>query len=126
MTLAGGGSANIHTSWSSHLGRNSRGIIGTKGTAYLEGPNMPSSFHRAKWEFKTLRWKTEDMDEAVEEELDDTYWDIDSTYVAENDHFLDCVASDCEPLTNGEDGLAALKISLAILRSHQEQSVVVL
>ncbi|MFC1712601.1 Gfo/Idh/MocA family protein [Candidatus Poribacteria bacterium] len=126
MTLACGGSAVMHASWSSHLGRSSRGIIGTKGTAYLEGPSMPSSFHRSKWEFRTLRWKTADMEEAAEEELDETYWDIDSTYAAENDRFLDCVMSDCEPLMSGEDGLAALKISLAILRSHREQAVVVL
>ena len=125
MTLACGGSAAIHASWSSHLGRSSRGIIGTKGTAYLEGPSMPSSFSRAKWEFKTLRWKTADMDEAAEEELDDTYWDIDLTYAAENSHFLDCVANDHELSVTGEDGLAALKISLAILRSHREQAVVV-
>ena len=111
MTLACGGSAVIHSSWSAHLGRNSRGIIGTKGTAYLEGPGL--------WTLKTLRCKTVDMDEAMEENLDDD----DFSYAEEDDHFLDCVANDRELLVTGEDGLAALKVSLAMLKSHQEQVV---
>ena len=112
MTLACGGSAVIHASWSSHLGRNSRGIIGTKGTAYLEGPGL--------WTLKTLRLKTDEMDEETAEELDDS----DFSYAAENDHFLDCVANDLELLVTGDDGLAALKVSLAMLESHGNQIAV--
>ena len=112
MTLACGGSAVIHASWSSLLGRNSRGIVGTKGTAYLEGPGL--------WTLKTLRWKTAEMDEAVEEDINDD----DFSYAAEDDHFLDCVANDRDLLVTGEDGLAALKISLAMLKSHRDQVVV--
>ena len=114
MTLACGGTALIHSSRSSHLGRSSRGVIGTKGTAYIEGPSV--------WELKTFRCKTADMDEAVEDDLDDG----DFAYAAENDHFLDCVADDRNPFVDGADGLAALKVSLAMLRSSRERAVVAL
>lgn len=112
MTLACGGSAVIHASWSSRLGRNSRGVIGTNGTAYLEGPGL--------WTLKTLRWKTDDTDDETTEELDDK----DFSYAAENDHFLDCVANDRELLVTGDDGLAALKVSLAMLESQGNQIAV--
>lgn len=108
MTLENGGSATIHASWSSQLGRNSRGIIGTKGTAYLEGPGL--------WTLQTFRWKTMDMDEAAEENIDDD----DFSYAAESDYFLDCIMNDRELMITGEDGLIALKISLAMLKSHQK------
>jgi myo-inositol 2-dehydrogenase/D-chiro-inositol 1-dehydrogenase len=114
MTLASGGTALIHASWSSHLGRNSRGVIGTTGAAYLEGPGL--------WTLATFRWKTDDMAEAEEETLDET----DVAYTEENAHFIDCVADDREPSVTGADGLAALRISHAILRSHREKVVVAL
>lgn len=112
MTLAGGGTALIHASWSSHIGRNSRGVIGTKGAACLEGPGL--------WTLETFRWKTEEMEDEAVEVLNDA----DFAYAEENDHFIDCVLNDREPSVTGADGLAALRVSRAILESHREKVVV--
>ena len=46
------------------------------------------------------------------------------SYRDESRHFLDCVRNDREPSITGEDGLAALRISHAILTSHHEGRVV--
>ena len=40
LTLSNGGTAVIHASWSSHLGMNARGVIGTLGTAVVDGPGL--------------------------------------------------------------------------------------
>ncbi|MBT3269820.1 hypothetical protein HN371_21925, partial [Candidatus Poribacteria bacterium] len=42
------------------------------------------------------------------------------SYVRENEHFLDCVLNDREPSITGRDGLATLRVSHGILRSHHE------
>ena len=40
FTLAQGGTALIHASWSSHLAMNARGVLGTTGAAVVEGPGI--------------------------------------------------------------------------------------
>ena len=112
MTMANGATATIHASWSAHLGRNSRGVIGTKGTAYIEGPGL--------WNLKTFRVKTDQMAETAETELNDT----DFAYLEESVHFIDCIVRNKKPSITGEDGLAALKVSHAALRSHRDGVVV--
>ena len=42
----------------------------------------------------------------------------------ESRHFINCVANDRPPSITGKDGLAALRISHAILASHTEKRVV--
>ena len=113
MRLANGGSAFIHASWSSHLGSNSRGVIGTNGAAEVVGPGL--------WDSQEYRWRTADMDAEGSQQIDDAF-SADS-YVRENEHFLDCVLNDREPSITGRDGLAALRVSHAILRSHVEDVV---
>ena len=116
FTLCSGGTALIHASWSSHLGTNSRGLLGTKGAAMSEGPGL--------WETRYFHLKTEDMENETLTVLNDPL-DVNS-YVGENQHFVDCVENDRRPLVTGEDGLRALQISHAILRSARERQIVTL
>ncbi|MFC1716084.1 Gfo/Idh/MocA family protein [Candidatus Poribacteria bacterium] len=114
FSLANGAIATIHASWSSHLGRNSRGVIGTKGTAMVGGDGL--------WELTNLHLKTSDMENETIEVLNDKL-DVKS-YRAESRHFIDCVKNNREPTITGEDGLMALRVSHAILTSHRENRVV--
>ena len=114
FSLANGGIANIHASWSSHLSRNSRGIIGTKGTAMVEGNGL--------WNFTCFHLKTSDMENEIIEVINDNL-DVKS-YREESKHFIDCIKSNRQPTITGEDGLIALRISHAILTSHRENRIV--
>jgi predicted dehydrogenase len=116
FTLAHGGTALIHASWSSHLGRNSRGVIGTRGTAMVAGSGL--------WNLDDFHLKTLDMEYERIDVLNDKL-DVHS-YRDESRHFIDCVQNDRQPMVTGEDGLAALRISHAILTSHHERRVVTL
>jgi myo-inositol 2-dehydrogenase/D-chiro-inositol 1-dehydrogenase len=116
LTLANGGTATIHASWCSHLARNSRGVIGTQGTAMLEGSGL--------WNLDRFHVKTKRMEHETIEVLNDKL-DVQS-YREESRHFLDCVANDRQPTVTGRDGLVALRISHAILTSHRESRVVAL
>jgi myo-inositol 2-dehydrogenase/D-chiro-inositol 1-dehydrogenase len=113
-TLAKGGTALIHASWSSHLGRNSRGVIGTQGTAMVAGSGL---WNLDQFHIKTTSMKYERID-VLNDKLDV------QSYRDESRHFLDCVQNDRQPLVTGKDGLAALRISHAILASHRERQVV--
>jgi predicted dehydrogenase len=114
FSLRSGGTALIHASWSSPLAMNSRGLLGTKGAAMSEGPGL--------WESRNLHLKTDEMEYESITVLNDPL-DVNS-YIAENRHFIDCVENKRPPEVTGEDGLRALEISHAILRSHREQRVV--
>ena len=115
MTLSNGGTAVIHASWSSHLGMNARGVIGTLGTAVVDGPGL--------WTGKHFRWKTCEMEHEHIEVIDDSYA-TSNCYEMESRHFLDCIANDLPPAITGADGLAALKVSHAILNSHHKKEVI--
>ena len=65
LTLSNGGTAVIHASWSSHLGMNARGVIGTLGTAVVEGSGL--------WTGKHIRWQTCEMEQECIEVIDDSY-----------------------------------------------------
>jgi predicted dehydrogenase len=114
FTLAEGSTALIHASWSSHLGGNARGVLGTKGAAIAEGPGL--------WESRYLRIKTEDMAHEERIVLDDPL-DM-ASYVAENEHFVASVDRDLAPLVTGEDGFRALTISYALLEAHRRNETV--
>ncbi len=115
LTLSNGGTAVIHASWSSHLGMNTRGVIGTLGTAVVDGPGL--------WDGRHFRWKTCEMTDEHIEVINDSYATSDC-YELENRHFLDCVTNDLPPTITGADGLAALKVSHAILDSHYKKTVI--
>ena len=115
LTLSNGGTSVIHASWSSHLGMNARGVIGTLGTAVVDGPGL--------WDGRHFRWKTCEMADEHIEVINDSYATSDC-YEMENRHFLDCVANDLPPAITGADGLAALKVSHAILDSHHKKAVI--
>ena len=112
--LANGASANFQSSWSSHLSFNSRGVLGTNGTAYVTGRDL--------WCFDTFHWKTSDMKYEQVEVIDDMH-DIRS-FIAEDRYFIDCVEHDIQPSVTGEDGLKALQVSYAILKSSRTNQVV--
>ena len=114
FTLAEGSTALIHASWSSHLGGNARGVLGTKGAAIVEGPGL--------WESRYLRIKTEDMQHEERIVLNDPL-DL-ASYVAESESFVTCVDQDLTPSVTGQDGLRALAISYALHEAHRKQAVI--
>jgi myo-inositol 2-dehydrogenase/D-chiro-inositol 1-dehydrogenase len=114
LSLENGSTAIIHASWASHLGMNSRGVVGSKGTAMVAGSGL--------WNLNRFHLKTEEMAHEQIEVLDDTV-DV-RPYREESRHFIDCVIRDRPPAITGEDGLAALRISHALLRSSREGRVV--
>ncbi len=63
LHLADGSAANIQASWSSYLSFNSRGVVGTEGTAMISGTGT--------WNFDTFRYRTKEMEEECIEALDD-------------------------------------------------------
>jgi myo-inositol 2-dehydrogenase/D-chiro-inositol 1-dehydrogenase len=117
LTLSNGGTAVIHASWSSHLGMNARGVIGTLGTAVVDGPGL--------WAGKHFRWQTCEMEHEHIEVIDDSYATSDC-YEMESRHFINCIANDLPPTITGVDGLEALKVSHAILDSHHKKEVIFL
>jgi myo-inositol 2-dehydrogenase/D-chiro-inositol 1-dehydrogenase len=107
--LASGASANFQSSWSSHSSFNTRGMLGTKGTAYVGGNDL--------WGLDFFRYKTHDMAYEATEFIRDPH-DIRS-FTREDRYFIDCVIKDIEPTVTGEDGLKALKVSYGILESSR-------
>jgi predicted dehydrogenase len=114
LSLTGGGTALIHASWSSHLEQNSRGVIGTEGTALVEG--------RGLWDLDRFHLKTRNMPYETIDVLNDKP-DV-LSYRRESEHLLDCIEHDRQPMTTGRDGLATLRVSHAILASHRQDRVV--
>ena len=84
FSLAEGGMGTIHACWASPLDTNFRGVIGTRGAAFLQGSEL--------WNLETLRWKTDGMDHEKVETLNDM-WSSQS-YLDEDRHFVDCVLHD--------------------------------
>lgn len=108
MGLANGACATIHASWSSHIPHNSRGVVGELGTALVTG--------RGLWDSTTYHLKTVDMSHEQIEVLDDRL-DV-SSYREEGRYVVECIAIGRRPEISGEDGLAALRVSHAILASQ--------
>jgi predicted dehydrogenase len=112
--LKNGGTGTIHSSGSSYLGYNSRGVIGTKGTAMLTGDTV--------FDFTNFIIKTDDMPYPQSTKIDDRFaWERQThqSYVEINRHFKECIEQDLLPLASGEDGLRALIFSQAILESNR-------
>lgn len=115
FTLANGTMAGLHVSWASPLGHNARGLIGTKGSTMIDGPNM--------WDWQFLHTKTAEMAHESISVINDMLNTTDS-YLEESKHFIRCIENNQQPATTGEDGLKALRVSHAILRSSREGIVV--
>jgi len=109
--LESGASAVIHASWSSHLGLNSRGIVGTNGTALVEGDGL--------WELTRFRLKTNDMEYEVTEKLNDL--DNRPSYFDENVAFIESIVRGKPLPATLQDGLQAVRIAEAMHRSHRDQ-----
>jgi myo-inositol 2-dehydrogenase/D-chiro-inositol 1-dehydrogenase len=107
--MASGASANFQSSWSSSASFNTRGILGTNGTAWVGGKDL--------WHLDFFSYKTRDMEFEVTEYIHDAH-DIRS-FTREDQYFIDCVEKNIEPTSNGEDGLKALKVSYGILESSR-------
>jgi myo-inositol 2-dehydrogenase/D-chiro-inositol 1-dehydrogenase len=107
LGLSGGRSGVINASWASFLPMSSRGVVGTRGTAVLCGDGF--------FDFMDYRIKTDDMACERIYRVHDLF--DGESYYAENKHFIECIRNARPPLTTAEDGLAALKVSLAILES---------
>jgi len=107
MNLKCGGSAVINASWASHMPMSSRGVIGTKGTAVLEGKGF--------FDFMTYRVNTNDTE--VIRQINDPF--DDESYYTENLHFIECIKAGKTPIVNEDSGVTALKVSLAALESSK-------
>jgi len=117
MKLKSGGGALIHASWSSLLSYGARGVIGTKGAAILSGPNL--------WDFDVLRVKTEDMAEEEVTAIGDIYEvQNNQSYVMENQHFFESIATGSALEIDGAIGLKTLKISHAVLGASRTNRTV--
>lgn len=113
MKIARGGIATINASWSSDVGSNLKGYIGTKGSVLLKGRNM--------FEFDELTYKIEGMEYEESIYYYDSYaMDKDTVIFHVHDHFQDCLKTGKEIITPLAEGVKVLKLSLAALKSSEE------
>ncbi|MBP7402463.1 MAG: Gfo/Idh/MocA family oxidoreductase [Clostridia bacterium] len=109
LGLAGGRAGVINASWSSHLPSSSRGVVGLRGTAMIRGDGF--------FDFVEHRIRTDGMEHARSTWLNDLF-DAES-YYTENRHFADCVRDGVRPDVTADNGVEALRVSLAILESSR-------
>jgi myo-inositol 2-dehydrogenase/D-chiro-inositol 1-dehydrogenase len=114
FNLKSGAMGLINASWSSHLKGSSRGVIGTKGSAVLEGDDF--------FDFTRLRLRTQDMPHEQVTRINDIYnFATCPSYYNANKHFIECMTSGAESPVSGRYGLEVLKVSHAILDSARSQ-----
>ena len=119
MKFVNGGIATINASWSSDLGCNFKGYIGTKGTAFLQGGDM--------FEFDQLTYKTEDMAEPETIIYNDSYkHDQDTVIFHVHEHFQACLKTGAPILTGLDEGIKVLELSTAALKSSSEKIEIIL
>jgi myo-inositol 2-dehydrogenase/D-chiro-inositol 1-dehydrogenase len=114
IVMQGGASAVINASWSSRIGHNSRGVLGTRGTAFVSGSDVGNN---GIWCSTELHVKTvEDEHERVEMLHDN----LDArSYHAETDDLVRAILTGTSPLTSARDGYETLRVSAAILESSR-------
>jgi myo-inositol 2-dehydrogenase/D-chiro-inositol 1-dehydrogenase len=117
MTLENGMSVSIQATWSSHIPQNMRGVVGTKGTAYVKGFGI--------WDSDEFTIKTADMPYQITKTIQQDILDVVS-YYKENLHFFECIKNRKQPQTTAFEGLKALEISSAILESGKTGKVIML
>ena len=119
MKIKKGGIATINASWSSDLGANLKGYIGTKGTAFLKGRDM--------FEFDELTYKTADMPQAVTITYNDSYkFNQDGVIFPIHEHFQDCLKNGTPICTPLDEGIKVLKLSTLALESSREHTEIIL
>ena len=119
MKIKKGGVATINASWSSDLGGNFKGYIGTKGTAFLRGRDM--------FEFEELTYKTADMSEPVTLHYNDSYkHNQDGVIFPIHQHFQDCLKNGTPICTPLDEGIKVLKLSTLALESSREHKEIIL
>ena len=109
LGLAGGRAGVINASWSAHLPTSSRGVVGTRGTALIRGDGF--------FDFVEHRIRNDEMEYPRSTWLNDLF-DAES-YYTENRHFADCVLQRVQPDVTADNGVEALRVSLAILDSSR-------
>ena len=113
LSLDSGAAVNLNISWASKLSIGSRGFVGTKGSAVIEGPSQ--------WSIRKLHMSTgENQHSEVFEEPEAS----DFCYQEASRHFIDCVRSGRPPSIGVNDGLAALAVSIALKSSADQRQVV--
>ncbi len=115
LYLESGAMGQLHASLVSPVGASQRGVIGTRGTALIEGKGI--------WDLPRMRWRTEGAESEQVIDLPGPLAD-DMGYRSMARYFLDCIREDQRPRPTARDGLAALEVSLAILRAAAERQVV--
>lgn len=115
LTFENGALGAIVASWSSHIAFNMRGIIGTKGSAILQGNDL--------WNFAELRVKTNKKPYEESIKINDIFLDG-TAYFEENRYFVECIQNKVKPVSDVYAGRKALEISLAILKSHEKDITV--
>ena len=119
MKIKKGGIATISASWSSDLGGNFKGYIGTKGTATLRGRDM--------FEFEELTYKTDGMSEAVTLHYNDSYkHNQDGVIFPIHQYFQDCLKTGKPIRTPLDEGIKVLKLSTLALESSREHKEIIL
>lgn len=119
MKIKKGGIATISASWSSDLGGNFKGYIGTKGTAFLRGRDM--------FEFEELTYKTSDMPEAVTLHFNDSYkHNQDGVIFPIHKYFQDCLKNGKPIRTPLDEGIKVLKLSALALESSRDHKEIIL
>lgn len=101
--------ATITASWSSSISTGSRGIIGTKGTVEMRGDDI--------WSVSSVRWKDLATGGVQERTFSETLgWEA---YTGLSEAFIDAIRGGQTCVPDASDGLEALRISLAALRSSR-------
>lgn len=102
-----GAIGSITASWSSHISYNIKGIIGTKGSVFLQGNDI--------WDSTKMIKKLEG-EEQIEEELLDVFQKGDG-YYQENRCFLNCIQNNRKVPCDFSAGRKALEVSKKILET---------
>lgn len=107
LRMANGMLCSLIASWTSYVGRGSRGVVGTEGSMELFGDDT--------WEVSAFRWRRRIDDilhaEPFLEKLDHT------AYIGIDERFVRAVETGIVDVPTGEDGLAVLRMSLAVKKS---------
>ncbi len=121
LQLQSGASAVINASWSSRIGFNSRGVLGTRGTAFVSGTALGNN---GIWCSREFHRKTDDDEFEVVEMLQDDL--DDQSYRRQTDDFIQSIATGHQNPASVADGHKALQVSHAILQSAQTGKAVTL
>ena len=113
LAFESGAIGSITCSWSSALAYTMKGIIGTKGTAYLRGDDI--------WDNTELVVKTFDGEKRVEK-LDDIF-NAGEGYLNEDRYFMECIREGKKPVCGLETGRRVLEISHRILDTSAQMEM---